>query len=100
MLIGRDIKVGRENPVRRRGSELHIGLFHDFGAVLTQTQDELIECLVSGSRDLNPCETLVDALLADFDLVDFETAARAEDLIEHLRQNERIDDVTTQLDRL
>ena len=100
MLIGRDIKVGWENPVRRRGRELDIGVFHHFGAVLTQTQDELIECRVGGSRDFNPGETLVDALLTDLDLVDFESAAGAEDLIEHLRQNERIDDVTTQLDRL
>jgi hypothetical protein len=43
---------------------------------------------------------LVGAPLADFDLPDFEIAAGAKNLIEDLRQNQRIDNMTAQLNRL
>jgi hypothetical protein len=37
---------------------------------------------------------LVCTLLADFDLAYFELGAMSQNLIEHLRQDERINDVT------
>src|ERR1700680_2296124 len=100
LLVGRDIKIGRKNPVRRRGCELHVHLFSDFCAVLPKSQDELIERFVGWTGNLDPSVTLVGAPLADFDLPDFEISTGAKNLIEDLRQNQRIDNVTAQLNRL
>src|SRR4029077_2576079 len=61
---------------------------------------ELIERFVGWTGNLDPSVTLVGAPLADFDLPDFEISAGAKNLIEDLRQNQRIDNVTAQLNRL
>ena len=54
----------------------------------------------AGRGDLNAGKTLIRALLADPDFADLEGASAGDDFIEHLRQNERIDDVATQFDGL
>src|SRR5437764_12120639 len=43
---------------------------------------------------------MIDALLADLEFDDVESRAADQDLVEDLRQDERIDDVAAQLDRL
>ena len=50
--------------------------------------------------DLNPSKTLIRPLLANPDFADLKGASAGDDFIEHLRQNERIDDVAAQLDGL
>src|SRR5207249_3635543 len=52
------------------------------------------------SRDLDSCEALVGTFFADLDLAYLEICAVSQNLIQHLRQNKRIDDMTAQLDRL
>src|SRR6202030_1458499 len=100
LLVGRDIKIGRQNSVRRCRCELHVHLFSDFCAMLPESQDELIERFMGWTGNLDPRVTLIGAPLADFDLPDFEISAGAKNLIEDLWQNQRIDDVTAQLNRL
>src|SRR5438552_16438243 len=99
LLVGRDIKIGRKNSVRWRGCELHVHLFSDFCAVLPESQDEFIERFVGWTGNLDPSITLVGAPLADFDLPDFEISAGAKNLIEDLWQNQRIDNMSAQLNR-
>jgi hypothetical protein len=68
--------------------------------MLPESQDEFIERFMGWTGNLDPSVTLIGAPLADFDLLDFEISAGAKDLIEDLWQNQRIDDMTAQLNRL
>ena len=70
------------------------------GAVLPEPQDEIVEFVGAWRGDLNPSKTLIRPLLANPDFADLKGASAGDDFIEHLRQNERIDDVATQLDGL
>src|SRR5712692_9217647 len=97
LLVGCNRKTCRKNSLRRRGCELHVHLFCDLCAVLPESQNELIERFVGGTGNLDPSVTLVGAPLADFDLPDFEISAGAKNLIEDLRQNQRLDTMTAQL---
>ena len=99
LLVRHYIKVRRENAVGRGGSELRIGAFGDFGAMLSQSQNQFIERLARLCRDLDARKALVGTLLADLDLADFEIRAVSQNLIEHFRQDQRINDVSPQLNR-
>jgi hypothetical protein len=68
--------------------------------MLPKSQDELIERFMCWTGNLDPSVTLIGAPLADFDLPDFKISAGAKNLIEDLWQNQRIDDVAAQLNRL
>ena len=96
LLIGRDVKICRKNAVRRRGCELRIFVFDNFRAVLPQSQDEIVERFVRIGGDFDPRKALIDAILPDFDLVDLEIAAMRQDFVEHLRQDQRIDNMSPQ----
>ena len=68
--------------------------------MLPQAKDQFIERLVCLRGDLNSRETLVRPLLPDLYLRDLEAGAMGQDLIQHLGQDQRIDDVAAQFDRL
>src|ERR1700730_15759033 len=86
--------IHRDSAIHDRG--LHFNLC----AMLPESQDEFIERFMGWTGNLDPSVTLIGAPLADFDLPDFEISAGAKDLIEDLWQNQRIDNVTAQLNRL
>ena len=88
LLVGHYIEVRRENAVGGRGSELSIGVFGDFGAMLSQSQKQFIERVARLCRDLDARKALVRTLLADLDLVDFEICAMSQNLIEHFGQDQ------------
>jgi hypothetical protein len=50
--------------------------------------------------DFDARETLVDAIFADLDFADLKIAAAGDNFIQHLGQNQGIDDVATELDCL
>jgi hypothetical protein len=49
-------------------------------------------------RDFDSREALVGPLFSDLDLANLEIRAVRQNLIQHLRQNERINNMTAQLD--
>src|SRR5450432_320275 len=100
LLIGRGIKLLRKDAVRGRSRQLNALFFDHFGAMLPQAQNQIVKCGRRGPSYFDPRKALVGPVFADLDLGDFETAAVGDDFIEHLGQNERIDDVAAQLDRL
>ena len=99
LLVGCDIETARKNSVRGGPGQLRVGAFDNFGAVLPQPQNEFVERLSCFGRDFHSREALVRAFFPDLDLANLEIRAVRQNLIEHLRQNERIDNVTAQLDR-
>jgi hypothetical protein len=78
---------------------LRISAFDNFGAVLPQSQNEFVERFPGFGRDFDSREALVGPLFSDLDLANLEIRAVRQNLIQHLRQNERINNVTAQLDR-
>ena len=99
LLIGGDVELCRENSVRWRLCQLHVHPLRDFGAMLSQTQDQFIQRLSGGGRNFDAGKALVRAFFADTNLGDLEMRAVSQDLIQHLGQNKRIDNMTAQLDR-
>ena len=77
---------------------MHIGFLDDFRAVLAKPQHNFVEDFVGRRRDLDAGVALIDAVLADLDFADLEVAALGQDLVEHLRQDQRIDNVAAQDD--
>ena len=88
LLVGSHIKTARENSARRRLGQLQVGAFDNFGAVLSQSQNQFVERFTGFGRDFNSRETLVRPLFADLDLPDLEIRAVGQNLIQHLGQNE------------
>jgi hypothetical protein len=60
--------------------------------------EDLVQPVAVGCPHLEPGDTGVRAALADADVLDDVGAAAGQNLIEHLGQQERVDDVTLQLD--
>ena len=67
--------------------------------MLSQPQDQLIERFARFGRDLDSRKALVSPLFPNLDLTNLEIRAVGQNLIQHLRQNKRINDVAAQLDR-
>ena len=88
LLVGGHIEIARENSVRRRLGQLRVSAFDNFGAVLSQSQNQFVERFTGFGRDFNSRETLVRPLFADLDLPDLEIRAVGQNLIQHLGQNE------------
>jgi hypothetical protein len=99
LLIRRHIEIGRKNSVGRGAGDLRICTLHYLGALLTETQDQLVQRLACFGRHFDSRETLVGSLSADIDLSNLEVRAVGQNLIQHLRQNQRVDDMPAQLDR-
>jgi hypothetical protein len=77
---------------------MRVSAFDNFGAVLPQPQNEFVERFSCLGGDFHSREALVRAFSSDLDLADLEIRPVRQDLIEHLRQNERIDNMTAQFD--
>jgi hypothetical protein len=78
---------------------LCLSAFDNFGAVLSQSQNQFVERFSGFGRDFDPREALIGSLFSDLDLANLEIRAVGQNLIQHLRQNKRINNVTAQLDR-
>ena len=98
LLVGGHIKIARENSVRWRLGQLCLSAFDNFGAVLSQSQNQFVERFTGFSRDFDAREALIGPLFSDLDLANLEIRAVRQDLIQYLGQNERINNVTAQLD--
>ena len=93
LLISCHVEIAGEDSVRRRASELHVCTLNHFGSVLAKTQHQFVKRFACLSGHFNPCEALVCASFANLDLPDLEIRAVSQNLIQNLRQNERINDV-------
>src|SRR5882672_3359258 len=96
LLIGRDIEVIGKDSISGSRSKLDVGLFDDFGAVLAQTADNVIDDLGRGSKDVDASVAGIVALLADLNFTNGKNAAICQNLVEHLGQDEGVDNVAAQ----
>ena len=83
----------------RRIGPVGIPEMRHFGPVLAKTQDQPVKRLAGFRGYFNSGKALVRPLLANFDLGNFEIRAVGQNLIQHLRQNQRVNDMPAQLDR-
>jgi hypothetical protein len=93
LLVGCHVEIGRKNSVRRRAGQLGIHRFGGLGPVLSQAQNQFVERFAAFGRDLDSCEAWIRPLFANLDFSDLKIRAVGQNLIQHLRQNERIDNV-------
>ena len=70
------------------------------GAVIVDGVEDVVELLGRGGADLDAGVARIGLALAELDLLDGVGAAARQDLVEHLGQEQRIDDVALQLDFL
>ena len=94
LLVGCHVEVTRKNPVCRSGGKLRIRVLGDFGAVLSQAQNQFVERFARFGRHFDSGKALVRPLFADLDLANLKIRAASQNLIQHLWQDERIDDMT------
>jgi hypothetical protein len=95
LLISCHVEIAGKNSVRGRAGKPHICALNDFGSVLAKAQYQFIHPFVCFRRDFNPREALVRTPFPDLDLVYLEICAMGQNLIQDLRQNERINNVPT-----
>ena len=74
-------------------------MFGHFGAVLSQAQNQFVQRLACFGRHLDSREALVGSSFTDLNLTDLKIRAVGQNLIQHLRQNQRVNDMPAQLDR-
>ena len=88
---------GRPNwPTLRPASPtvMEVGdAFHPITAADSPAKYQFIKRFACFGRHFNPREALVRASLPDLDLADLEIAAMGQNLIQNLRQNERINNM-------
>src|SRR5260370_15175452 len=65
LLVGSHIKITRENSVRWRLGQLCLSAFDNFGAVLSQSQNQVVERFTGFRRDRDPREALVGPPFSD-----------------------------------
>jgi hypothetical protein len=70
------------------------GTARDLGALFAQTFNQLVERCFGRSGDFDLRTTWVDPLLANFKIYDVKSCSLGDNLIEHLRQSQRVDDVS------
>ena len=99
LLIRGHIKTVRKNAIGRCLCQLHIFPFGNLAPVLAKAEEELVEGLTGQRRYLDLGEALIRSLFTDLDFRDLEIGSPGQDLIQHLGQNERVDDMTAQFDR-
>ena len=98
--VGRDVKVVRENTVRRGLLPLAVRFLLDRRAVRLDRRDDLRQPF--GGLRMND-DARVGGLLAGFsdpDMGNFERPAVLEDAVQDLGQQQGVDDVTVEDDRL
>src|SRR5262249_33156262 len=100
LLIRRHVEIGRENSVGRRGGNLRICALQNFGTLLTKTQDQFVERFDCLGGHLNSGKTLIGPFLSDVDLSDLKVGPAGQNLIQHFWQDEGINNMPAQLDRL
>src|SRR5260370_10309330 len=99
LLVGGQKKPVGKTSARRRPGQLRVNAFDNFGTMLSQSQNQFVKRFTGFGRDFDSGETLIGPLFSDLDLANLKIRAVRQDLIQHLRQNERINNVTSQLDR-
>jgi hypothetical protein len=93
LLISRHVEVAGKNSVCRRTGELHVCTLNHLGTVLAKTQHQFIKRFACFGGHFNPREALVRAPFPNLDLADLEIRAMGQNLIQNLRQNERINNM-------
>src|SRR5262249_53033972 len=94
LLVGSDVELEWEHTVSWSGGNLSVCPLHYFGALLAKTQDELVQRFACFGGHFDSGKALIRAFPADLDFSDFEVPAVRQNLVEHLWQDERINDVT------
>src|SRR5437588_7435538 len=97
LLVGGHVKVRWENAIGRGRHEFDSGLLDYVCAMLPQSPDHGIDALWRRTEDINQRVTWVVPLSANFDIANGECATAGQNLVQHLRQNQRVNEVSAQL---
>ena len=74
--------------------DLSVCPLHYFCALLTKPQDQLVQRFACFGRHFDSRKALIRALPTDLNFSNLEVPAMRQNLVQHLRQDERINDVT------
>ena len=93
LLIRCHVEIGRKNAVSWSGGDLRVCALYDLGALLAKTQDQGVQRLACLGRHFDSGKALVRSLFADIDFSNPKVATVGQNLIQHLWQDQRIDNV-------
>jgi hypothetical protein len=94
LLVGGYIELGRENAVGWSRGKLSVCPLHYFSALLAKPQDQLVQSFACFGGHFDPGKALIRALPTDLNFSNLEVRTMRQNLVQHLRQDERINDVT------
>src|SRR4029453_12843997 len=94
LLVGGYVELGRENAVGWSRGELSVCPLHYFSALLAKPQDQLIQRFACFCGHFDSGKALIRAFPTHLDFSNLEVPAMRQNLVQHLRQDERINDVT------
>ena len=94
LLVGGYVELGRENAVGWSRSKLSVCPLHYFSALLAKPQDQLVQRFACFGGHFDSGKALIRAFPTDLNFSNLEVPAMRQNLIQHLRQDERINDVT------
>jgi hypothetical protein len=97
-LIGRAVKPFGKRPVDVRLDQSGVASVDGNGAVIGNLRDDRLQGAVAGGANLDAGKAGVGAVVPDDDVLDLELAARGRDAVEHLGQDQAVDDVAANLD--
>jgi hypothetical protein len=96
VFVRRAIKAFREHPVRVHDLIVAILLVDRNRAVPGDGGQHAVEFFARRRTDRQPRDARIDPAASDFEVLDAERPAQIHDLVEHLRQQEAVDDVARQ----
>src|SRR5215510_4923668 len=85
LLVGRYVKLGRENPVGWSRRKLSVCPLHYFSALLAKPQDQLVQCFACFGGHFDSGKALIRAFPTDLDFSNLEVSAMSQNLVQHLR---------------
>ena len=95
--IGGGVEVVREHGVGRRRFEAHVVLLHDLHPVLLQVAQDRVQLFLVGRGDPQEGGGLVVFVAAHAKPQDAVLGTVLQDLVEHPREQQRVDDMSFQL---
>ena len=95
--VGRRVEALGQHAVTVGGHERRVAVMHTIHAVDLQLLEQRIDGAVVGRADLDARAARVDVRAPELELVDVVIRARLDDQIEHLGEQQGVDDVTLEL---
>jgi hypothetical protein len=94
LLVGGYVELGRENAIGWSRGKLSAYPLQYFSALLAKPQDQLVQRFACFGGHFDSGKALIRALPTDLNFSNLEVPAMRQNLVQHFRQDERINDVT------